>query len=201
MARLLGWLRGEGSGTQERPLVIVGIGNPGERYAKTRHNVGFRCVDLLSERLNVRLNDKRKDVVLGQGRFNERKLVLAKPRTFVNRSGAAVRYLATRFGTRPDGILVVLDDLDLPLGKMRLRGAGGSGGHNGLNSISADLGTQDYPRLRVGIGRPSSGAIDHALGGFSENEERVLAETLDRAVDVVEAWVEHGVEYAMSNFN
>jgi PTH1 family peptidyl-tRNA hydrolase len=201
MARLLGWLRGDAGGPQERPLIIVGIGNPGERYAKTRHNVGFRCVDLLSERLSVRLNDKRKEVVLGQGRFNDKRLVLAKPRTFVNRSGAAARYLATRFGTRPDGMLVVLDDLDLPLGKMRLRGAGGSGGHNGLNSINADLGTQDYPRLRVGIGRPASGAIDHVLGGFSDDEEQVLAETLDHAVEVVEAWVEHGVEYAMSHFN
>ena len=199
---MLGWLRGRGGGApKERPLLIVGIGNPGERYAGTRHNVGFRAIDLLAERWEVRLNDRRKDVVVGQGALEGRPVVLAKPRTFVNRSGAAARYLTTRFGTRPEGMLVLIDDLDLPVGRFRLRSSGGSGGHNGLNSINAELGTQDYPRLRMGIGRPSGGAIDHVLGGFSEDEERLLGEVMDRAVEVVEAWVEHGVEYAMNHFN
>ena len=127
------------------PMLIVGLGNPGPRYAGTRHNVGFRCIDLLSERSGVRLNDKRKHAVIGQGVIAGRPVVLAKPRTFVNASGLAVQYAATRFGARPANILVVLDDMDLPPGRMRLRASGGSGGHNGLNSINAELGTTEYP--------------------------------------------------------
>ena len=203
MAKLLDWLRPARAhdGPSERPLVVIGIGNPGERYTAMRHNVGFRCIDLLSERAGIRLNDRRKEAVIGQGMLAGRPIVLAKPRTFVNRSGSAARYLATRFGARPDSMLVLLDDLDLPVGRLRVRASGGSGGHNGLNSINEVLGTQDYPRVRIGIGRPTSGAIDHVLGGFSPEEQPLLTETLERAVDVVEAWVEHGIEYAMNHFN
>jgi PTH1 family peptidyl-tRNA hydrolase len=206
MAKLIDWFksrkhsRAEHSG--ERPLVVIGLGNPGERYAKTRHNVGFRGIDLLAERTGIRLNDRRKDTLLGQGTIAGKPVVLAKPRTFVNNSGMAARYLATRFGARPENIILLVDDLDLPVGRLRIRASGGSGGHNGLNSIGAELGTQDYPRVRLGIGRPQrTGAIDHVLGGFSEDEEQALSEALNRAADAVEAWVEHGIERAMNQFN
>ena len=202
MARVLDWLSGRSKREpKEPPLLLVGIGNPGDKYKDTRHNVGFRCLDVIAERAGIRLNDKRKDVALGQGTIADRPVVLAKPRTFVNKSGSAARYLATRFGTKPPGMLVLIDDLDLPVGKMRLRASGGSGGHNGLNSINADLGTEDYPRLRVGISRPTSGAIAHVLGGFSKQEEDLLVETLTKAAEAAEAWVEHGIEYAMNQFN
>ncbi len=202
MARVLDWLSGRGKREPRRPpLLLVGIGNPGDKYKDTRHNVGFRCLDVIAERAGIRLNDKRKDVALGQGTIAGRSVVLAKPRTFVNKSGSAARYLATRFGTKPPGMLVLIDDLDLPVGKMRLRASGGSGGHNGLNSINADLSTEDYPRLRVGISRPTSGAIAHVLGGFSKQEEDLLVETLTKAAEAAEAWVEHGIEYAMNQFN
>lgn len=203
MPKLPDWLtRGSTPKTpKEPPLLLIGIGNPGEKYAATRHNVGFMLIDLLAERAGIRLNDKRKDAELGQGTIAGKPVVLVKPRTFVNNSGVAARYLATRFGTKPAGMLVVLDDLDLPVGRMRLRKSGGSGGHNGLNSINRELGTQEYPRLRIGIGRPTSNAIQHVLGGFTREEQGILNETLERAVEAVEAWIEHGTDYAMNHYN
>lgn len=202
MPNLPGWLsRGGAKQSKESPRLIIGIGNPGPKYAETRHNVGFMAVDLLSERHGIRVNDKRKDAELGQGAIAGRSVVLVKPRTFVNNTGVAARYLLTRFGTKPPEMLIVLDDLDLPVGKMRMRKSGGSGGHNGLNSVNRELNTQDYPRLRIGIGRPAHDAIQHVLGGFTKDEQAILNETLERAVEAVEAWVEHGTDYAMNHYN
>ena len=180
---------------------IVGLGNPGQRYANSRHNVGFRCVDLLAQRHHITMSERRKHTVLGHGTVGERQVVLAKPRTFMNASGIAVEYLVQRFGTRPPQLLVIIDDLDLPLGTLRLRASGGSGGHNGLSSIMEELGSQDFSRLRVGIGRPPGGAIGHVLGTFAADEEKLLAEVLDRVAQVVETWVEEGVNAAMNRFN
>ena len=182
-------------------LLVVGLGNPGDEYARTRHNVGFWCVDLVADRAGIRFNDKRQHAELGQGAISGVQLVLAKPRTFMNNSGIAAKYLMDRFAVKPDHLLVIIDDMDLPVGKMRLRAAGGSGGHNGLNSINAEVGTQEYPRLRVGVGRPSREAIGHVLGTFAPEEETALRETLQRAAEAVEACVEHGVEHAMNQYN
>ena len=200
---LLGWLRSKRSGppTGPRPAIVVGLGNPGPKYASTRHNVGFRCVDVLAERAGINLNDRRKHADLGRGTLGGVPVVLAKPRTFMNESGLAARYLLDRFGTSPERMLVVVDDLDLPVGKIRMRGAGSSGGHRGLDSISAEARTGAYPRLRIGIGRPDAGAIAHVLGGFAPDEEEALAEALARAADAVEMWAEHGVDAAMNRFN
>ena len=200
---LLGWLRSKRSGspTEPRPAIVVGLGNPGPKYASTRHNVGFRCVDVLAERAGINLNDRRKHADLGRGTLGGVPVVLAKPRTFMNESGLAARYLLDRFGTGPERMLVVVDDLDLPVGKIRMRGAGSSGGHRGLDSISAEARTGAYPRLRIGIGRPGAGAIAHVLGGFAPDEEEALAEALSRAADAVEMWAEHGVDAAMNRFN
>jgi PTH1 family peptidyl-tRNA hydrolase len=197
-----GWFRQKkAQGPKERPAIVIGLGNPGEKYAGTRHNVGFRCLDLVGQRAGMTLNDRRKQADLGQGRLASESVVLAKPRTFMNHSGIAARYLVDRFGTKPDRVLVVLDDMDLPLGKVRLKASGGSGGHNGLNSINAELGTSDYPRLRIGIGRPKGNVIRHVLDAFSAEDEQTLAEALEAAAQVVETWVEHGVDHAMNEFN
>ncbi len=192
---LLGWLR------RKRPAIVVGLGNPGPEYAATRHNVGFRCIAVLAERSGIRLNDKRRHATLGRGTLAGVQVVLATPRTFMNASGLAARYLLDRFGTRPDRMLVVVDDLDLPVGRIRLRASGGSGGHRGLSSINAEAGTEDYPRLRIGIGRPAGDAVTHVLSTFTPAEEDALAEVLEQAAEVVEAWAGHGVEYAMNRFN
>ena len=131
----------------------------------------------------------------------ERSVVIAKPRTYVNASGAAIQYLATRFGTRPEMLLVITDDMDLPLSKLRLRASGGSGGHNGLNSIIDAVGSEAFPRLRIGIGRPVGGAVEHVLGPFTRGEEPEMASILDQAAEAVETWLEDGVETAMNRFN
>ncbi len=202
MAKVFDWLSNRSKHRSNvLPLLLVGIGNPGEKYTGTRHNVGFMLIEILAERAGIRLNDKRKDAVLGQGTIGGKAVVLAQPRTFVNKSGIAARYLTARFKAKPSMMLILVDDLDLPLGKMRLRKSGGSGGHNGLNSINADLGTQEYPRLRIGIGRPTQGAIQHVLSGFSDGDAILLETTLNQAAIAVEAWVEHGTEHAMNHFN
>ena len=199
LRRLLG--KRHGTGPRQRPAIVIGLGNPGERYAGTRHNVGFRSIDLLAERSGIRLNDRRKHAALGQGTIGGMPVVLAKPRTFMNASGLAARYLMDRFGAGHARLLVIVDDLDLPVGSMRLRASGGSGGHNGLNSINDELGTLEYPRLRIGIGRPEGDAVRHVLSRFTGDEERGVEEALPRAAEVVEAWVEHGVDHAMNLFN
>lgn len=186
---------------RETPLVIVGLGNPGPKYAGTRHNAGFMCVDRLAERAGISLNDKRKSAVLGEGRLAGKRIVLVKPRTFMNISGEAVRYAMDRYRVRPESVLIVLDDLDLPLGRIRMRASGGSGGHNGLNSINSALGTQDYARLRIGIGRPQGQTVGYVLGAFTPEEAPEAESAIARAADAAEAWLTHGVNYAMDQFN
>ena len=186
---------------REPTLVVVGLGNPGPKYAGTRHNAGFMCVDRLAERAGIALNDKRKAALLGEGRIDGKRVVLVKPRTFMNVSGEAVRYALDRYRVRAESVLIVLDDLDLPLGRIRMRASGGSGGHNGLNSINAALATQDYARLRIGIGRPQGGTIGYVLGAFSPEEATEAEAAIERAADAAEAWLTRGVNYAMDNFN
>ena len=181
--------------------VIVGLGNPGRSYDHSRHNLGFRCADRLAERHCIRLGERRAHVVLGQGAVGGRPVVVAKPRTYVNASGVAVRYLVQRFGVATDKLLVITDDMDLPVGQLRLRASGGSGGHHGLDSVIGELGTQAFPRLRVGVGRPAGDAVEHVLGRFSPGQERLLAEAVDRAADALRVWVGEGIEAAMNRFN
>ena len=182
--------------------VVIGLGNPGPRFTSSRHNVGFSCVDVLATRHGIPLKERRQHAVLGQGAIEGRQVVLAKPRTFMNLSGRALRYVRDRFGVPPERMLVVYDDMDLPLGKLRLRLSGSSGGHNGLNSIIGELDTQEFPRLRIGIGRPNQpDTIAHVLGGFTSAEKREIAEALSVAADAVEAVLAEGVERAMNGFN
>ena len=186
---------------REPTLVIVGLGNPGPKYAGTRHNAGFLCVDRLAERAGIALNDRRKAALLGEGRIKGKRVVLVKPRTFMNVSGEAVRYAMDRYRVRAESVLIVLDDLDLPLGRVRMRASGGSGGHNGLNSINAALGTQEYARLRIGIGRPQGETVGYVLGAFPPEEAPAAEAALGRAADAAEAWLAHGVNHTMDNFN
>jgi len=183
--------------------LIAGLGNPGPKYAANRHNVGFRCVERLGIALGLPFDKDQKQARVALGDFDGRRVVLAKPQTFMNESGRAVAAL-TRFYKVPlECLLVVYDDLDLPLGSVRLRPEGGSGGHKGMRSIIEHLGTQDFPRLRIGIGRPP-GRMDPAayvLQDFSADERPLLEETLERAVAAVETWLRQGVEVAMDRYN
>jgi PTH1 family peptidyl-tRNA hydrolase len=185
--------------------LIVGLGNPGRRYCETRHNVGFRVVDCLASRLGIRLAQARFDGRFGRGRLRGIDVGLLEPQTFMNDSGRAV---AGALGLLPveevsSDLLVVFDDADLPLGRLRVRARGGDGGHLGLRDVIARVGTQELPRLRVGIGRPSDfqDTVAHVLQEFSDAEQEALADALGRAADAAELFVTEGVVAAMDRFN
>ena len=159
-------------------LIVVGLGNPGAKYTSTRHNVGFRFIDLLAKKTEIRLNDRRAKAVLGEGRIAGQEVVLAKPRTFMNNSGEGIEYLLARFGGRPSELLVVYDEMALPTGRIRLRASGSHAGHNGIRSIISSVQTDAFPRLRIGVGAPSQGgpSVPHVLGKFSKEEEPLVAQ-------------------------
>ncbi len=183
--------------------VIVGLGNPCPRYRDTRHNIGFRCIDLMAQRWDIRLSERRAKAVLGRGRHLDQDIVLAKPRTFMNNSGEGIAYLLARFGIRPRDLLIIYDEMALPVGKLRLRPAGSDAGHNGVRSIIGVVGTVEFPRIRVGIGHPgeSGGQVSHVIGGFSNDEAPVIAEVVQRVVDATDCFLEEGIDRAMSKFN
>jgi PTH1 family peptidyl-tRNA hydrolase len=178
---------------------VAGLGNPGREYAFTRHNIGFIVVDELARRFS--LDGWRKKSGAEQGLLRTHDVLLVKPQTFMNSSGAPLRVIASWHKVQPASLLVVVDDLDLPFGKLRMRRGGSSGGHNGLKSIIALFG-EDFPRLRIGIGRGREGeAIDRVLGTFSENERAALPKVVGAAADGVERWLAQDVEVAINFVN
>ncbi len=182
--------------------LIVGLGNPGPRYRDTRHNVGFGCVDLLAERWGIAVNDRRRTTVLGQGYRDGAPVVLAKPRTFMNLSGETVAYLLARFGGRAADLVIVYDEMALPLGRVRLRARGSDAGHNGIKDIIRNVRTIDFPRLRIGIGGPGmSGSVEHVLGRFSDEEKPAVDAAIARAADAVECLLSEGINIAMNRYN
>lgn len=183
--------------------VIVGLGNPGDRYRNTRHNVGFHCVDLLARRWGIDVKERRAKAVLGRGRFQERDVVLAKPRTFMNRSGEAINYLVARFGVKPADIIIIYDEMDLPVGKIRIRPGGSPAGHNGIRSIIGEIHTQNFPRVRVGIGQPDmkGGQVSHVLNRFADEEASEIAGAIQRVADALECLLEENITVAMNRFN
>ena len=184
-------------------MVIVGLGNPGGEYAQTRHNVGFWCVDRLAEGYAIGFSRRHRSALVGDGVIEGRRVVLAKPRNYVNRSGEAIVYLLARFKVSPRHLVVVCDDMDLPLGKIRLRPRGSAGGHNGIRSIIDVTGTQEFARLRVGIGRPKEGAsqVDYVLAGFPDDEQEAADQAVELAAQAVVSVLTDGVEIAMNRFN
>lgn len=188
----------------QSPALVVGLGNPGAEYARHRHNLGFRVVDALARAHGLSFSRaKLARAYTAQGRIGGRSVLLVKPQTYVNRSGQAVGRLARWHKVPPAQILVVYDELDLPLGRLRLRPEGGSGGHNGMRSIIEVLGNQGFPRLRVGIDRPPGkmDPADYVLHPFSREEDEIVALAIDQAVAAVEAWLAEGIMVAMDRFN
>jgi PTH1 family peptidyl-tRNA hydrolase len=182
--------------------IVVGLGNPGSQYEKTRHNVGWMVLDRMAERAGWSGRSRTRDAsAIAQGRYNGLDLLLVKPLTFMNESGLAVRKVLAREHAPLSEILVVVDDFALPFGKLRFREGGSAGGHNGLRSIIGELGNEQFPRLRVGIGEPGIDAIDHVLSQFAKGERVRLPELLDAAADAVEAWAREGTSKAASHFN
>ena len=184
-------------------LLVVGLGNPGTKYTATRHNVGFRFIDLMAKKAEIRLNDRRVKAVLGQGRIAGHEVVLAKPRTFMNNSGEGVEYLLARFGGCPSELLIVYDEMALPTGRIRLRASGSHAGHNGIRSIISAVRTDGFPRLRIGVGQPSDGceSVPHVLGKFSKEEEPLIAQAVQDAISAVHCMLEESIDVAMNRFN
>jgi PTH1 family peptidyl-tRNA hydrolase len=199
--------------------LIVGLGNPGTEYERTRHNIGFMAVDALAKDWSISLGkEKRFYGIFGEGRLSSSlahngKIRLLKPTTYMNLSGQAVRACADWFKCSPENILVIYDDMDLPLGKLRLRPSGSAGGHNGMKSIISHLGTQNFPRLRLGIGRggnkenqaiatkANQNVTNHVLGGFTATENKVLPEVLALSNSTVTSILRDGLEKTMSLYN
>lgn len=184
--------------------LLIGLGNPGAAYARTRHNVGFFVVDALAERARVAFkNDGRADARVAEGRLRGRPVVMVKPQTYMNRSGAAVKHLLRRFGLEAAEVLVIVDDINLALGKLRLRERGSAGGHNGVQDIIDQLGTDAFPRLRVGVGSDfdRGGQVDYVLSPFDAEEQTVIAAAVARARDAAVTFVTDGIVTAMNRFN
>ena len=188
----------------EEAFLIVGLGNPGKDYAATRHNVGFMALDRLAKRLGIEWEASKKFTSrLAKGRQDGNTVFLSKPQGYMNLSGQFVAPLAQYYQIPNERVMVVVDDLDLPLGAVRMRPGGGTGGHRGLDSIQGLLGKDDFPRLRLGIGRPESNrdVSSFVLGKFAEAENELLEKVLETAADQLTCWMLQGIGQAMNNYN
>ncbi len=184
--------------------LIVGLGNPGREYEKTRHNAGFRCLDLLADSLGIRVDKLKFQGLYGQGTYGGKKVFLLKPQTFMNLSGRSVVQLSAYFGIPPQQIIVLFDDISLAPGRLRIRPDGSAGGHNGIKSIIQELGSQAFPRVKIGVGSkptPEFDLADWVLSTFSAQEEKALAVSLKNAADAALAIMDSGVPEAANRFN
>jgi PTH1 family peptidyl-tRNA hydrolase len=182
--------------------MLVGLGNVGSKYAATRHNIGFRVAAEVARRIDAGPSRRRFEAEYREATLGAKRTVIACPTTMMNNSVYAVAQLGRWYKLEPSEILVIYDELDLPFGTIRLRPGGGPGGHNGVRSVIEQLGTQDFPRLRVGIGRPTSGTtVSFVLSRFREEEQPYVDEIVSLAADAAMHWSEHGVESAMNAYN
>ena len=184
-------------------LRVVGVGNPGDEYRGARHNVGADVVELLAERHGARLRKRKERALVDEVTIDGRRVALAVPLTYVNDSGLAVGALVRRFGVSPEQLVVVHDELDLPVAQLKVKSGGGLAGHNGLGSIVAHLHSQDFQRVRIGVGKPvmKERGADHVLNRFGKRERTEVDVTVEQAADAVEAIVRDGVDAAMNRFN
>lgn len=183
--------------------IIVGLGNPGNKYAGTRHNIGFELIDQLAGAMSVRMGPGKGPFHVGKGRHAGHNIYLVKPTTYMNNSGEAIQRLLNWYKEKPHNCLVCYDDLALEVGALRLRPKGSAGGHNGIKDIIQKLGTDAFPRLRIGIGDDfaSGQQVQHVLSPFTNQEQQTIDEVLDRAVDAVFTYVRSGIDQAMNDFN
>lgn len=180
--------------------LVVGLGNPGPEYAGTRHNVGFEVVELLANEHKIKLDQRKHRAVYGLGMVGAVSVVLVKPMTFMNLSGQAVVQICKHYGIKPAKVMIIADDLDLPVGKIRIRGEGSPGGHNGHKSVSQSLQTTEYPRLKIGIGKGGE-TIDHVLSRFKPEERVDVNKAVEQSARAVETVLDSGLIAAMNQFN
>lgn len=181
--------------------VIFGLGNPGKKYENTKHNVGFMAIDNLAKRLSVDVWKKAFDALVGEARYKNEKILLVKPETYMNLSGKAIWQVIDYYNDQIEKFIVVYDDMDTEFGKIRFRPKGSSGGHNGIKSIISSINSQDFDRLKIGIGQKKSDAVSHVLGEFSKQEKIVLEDTIAHALDAIEMWLDNDITVVMNKFN
>ena len=181
--------------------LVIGLGNPGRDYERSRHNLGFLVIDELARRRKARVTDRAARSLTGRIRVDDRELVLAKPQTMMNLSGLAAKALRAKYDVPLERTLVIHDDLDHPFGRLRIRKSGSSAGNHGIDSLIGSFGTQDFIRFRVGIGRPPGDGVDYVLSPFTTDEQSQLAAIIGRTADAVLFTAEHGVDRAMTEFN
>ena len=191
-------------GKASEKWLIVGLGNPGSQYTKTRHNCGFRAVDILADKLGCKIDKGKFQGLYGQVMYKGRKLFLLKPQTFMNLSGRSVLQLSAYFSIPPQRIIIMFDDISLPPGRLRIRSDGSAGGHNGIKSIINEVGSQDFPRVKIGVGAKPHAEMDLAdwvLSAFSASEEKALRPALDAAAEAALSIIEKGVPETANRYN
>lgn len=183
--------------------IIAGLGNPTKQYDKTRHNVGFSVIDLLADKYNIDVTEKKHKAFCGKGVIEGQKVVLAKPQTFMNLSGESIRAIVDFYKVEPEDIVIIYDDVSLEPGQLRIRLKGSAGGHNGIKNIIAHLGTQEFPRIKVGIGAkpPRMDLADYVLSRFSQGEQKMMDEAFSEAGEAAVMMITDGAERAMNHFN
>jgi PTH1 family peptidyl-tRNA hydrolase len=191
--------------------LIIGLGNPGRIYAQNRHNIGFRCITHLSKLYSIEINRRQCHSQVGSGKIADVKVILARPVTFVNQSGEAVSCLVRKYSSTPNDLIVIHDDLDLPLGKLRLRPDGSAGGHKGMNSIISALGSENFARIKIGIGRPTKedgtsitdedAIVDYVLSDFTPREDDIIKVAITQVAKAIQSIITDGVTAAMNKFN
>ena len=182
---------------------IIGLGNPGIKYAGTRHNIGFDTVTALADKYNIKIKDKKFNGLVGEGFIEGEKVMLVQPQTFMNLSGECVGLIAGFYKLEPEDIIVICDDINLDTGRLRIRAKGSAGGHNGLKNIIAHLGTETFPRIRIGVGEKTEGwdLADYVLARFSKDDEPIMREAIKNAVGAVETWISDDIGTAMNRYN
>ena len=191
-------------GNKQDTWLIVGLGNPGKEYERTRHNAGWRALDRLAEKLGCKIDKGKFQGLYGQANYGGKKLYLLKPMTYMNLSGRSVVQLSAFYRIPPQNIIVLFDDISLEPGRLRIRADGSAGGHNGIKSIIAEMGSQDFPRVKIGVGgkaHPDQDLADHVLSAFSSQEEKALQSALDRAADASLSIMDRGVPETANRYN
>ncbi|MBO5452796.1 MAG: aminoacyl-tRNA hydrolase [Clostridia bacterium] len=184
-------------------FLIAGLGNPGDKYFATRHNAGFLALDYMAQKYDITVKSAKHKSLLGEGRIAGERVVLLKPQTFMNLSGEAVRSASDWYKIPVENIIVIYDDIDLEVGALRIRPKGSAGGHNGMKSIISHLGSQDFPRFRIGVGsKPQGGDLcNHVLGTIPKAEQEVMFKVFERTSDAVEEYIRNGIDSSMNKYN
>ena len=182
--------------------VIVGLGNPGRKYENTKHNMGFLTVDAFAEKHGIKVNRIKHKGLVGEGFISGKKVLLVKPQTYMNLSGQCVREIVAYYGIEPEELMVIYDDVDIPMGAIRIRKKGSAGTHNGMRSIIYDLQFDNFPRLRMGIGKENRAEmVDFVLSGFAADEKDKIKAAIDNSVAALDAWLDKGIDIAMGEYN